>query len=320
MDVWPHHGLEDDLRPRMAALLESGQPFVLVTLFAADGGPRGLGAQMVVTETESWGFLSGGCIEAEVALQGRKALADGEPRHLVYGVGSPWVDTPLPCGGRLDLLAERIGPNDPAIAGLVAAYRDRQAVRYRSDGRTRECLAAAEPGAAGAPARSAFTVDQLFTPVQKLVVIGNDPIALAIAAMGARLGWCSHIVAKGGPAEPPGLGVTHHRGDAVAAMRAIAPDASTAVAVATHDAHDDQRAIVAALATRAGYIGVLGARRRIPERLARLRKAGLSETDLARLHMPIGLPIAAATPWEIAVSVTAQIIAERAERAKRAAA
>ena len=314
MDVWPHHGLEDDLRPRMAGLIEGGRPFVLVTLFAADGGPRGLGAQMVVTETESWGFLSGGCIEAEVALQGRKTLADGEPRHLVYGAGSPWVDTPLPCGGRLDLLAERIEPDDPAIGALVAAYDGRRSVRYRSDGRTRDCLAA--PAAAGA----AFTVDQVFRPVQKLIVIGNDPIALAIAAMGARLGWCSHIVAKGGPAEGPGLGVSHHRGDAVAALQAIAPDAWTAVAVATHDAHDDERAVVAALATEAGYIGVLGARRRIPERLARLRRRGLSEADIDRLHMPIGLPIAAGGPWEIAISVTAQIIAERAERGDRAAA
>lgn len=314
MDVWPHHGLEDDLRPRMAKLLENGQPFVLVTLFAADGGPRGLGAQMVVTDAESWGFLSGGCIESEVALQGRKTLADGEPRHLVYGAGSPWVDTPLPCGGRLDLLAEFIAPGDPAIAALVAAYGERRPVRYRSNGRTRECL----PVSAGA--KSAAMVDQLFTPAQKLVVIGSDPIALAIAAMGARLGWCSHIVAKGGPAESPGLGVSHHRGDAVAALRAIAPDADTAVAVATHDAHDDERAIIAALATDAGYIGVLGARRRIPQRLARLRASGASEADLARLHMPIGLPIAAATPWEIAISVTAQIIAERAARAERAAA
>jgi xanthine dehydrogenase accessory factor len=303
MDAWPHHGLEDDLRPRMAMLIDQGRPFSLVTVFAADGGPRGVGAQMVVTAEETWGFVSGGCIEAEVAIQARLTLADGEPRHLVYGQGSPWIDTRLPCGGRLDLLAERILPDDTAIGALVDAFEQRRTVHYESDGVRRRC----------APSGNAFAapslVDHVFTPAQRLIVFGSDPIALAIALLGGGLGWSSVIVSSDGPAQAPGPGVVHRREPPGAALASLCPDTQTAIAVATHDADYDETAIVAALATQAGYIGVLGARRRIPDRIERLRASGVTDAQIARLRMPIGIPLGAATPREIAVSVTAEIIA-----------
>jgi xanthine dehydrogenase accessory factor len=305
MDAWPHHGLEDDLRPRMAQLIASARPFALVTVFGADGGPRGVGAQMVVTEDESWGFVSGGCIEAEVAIQARKTLADGAPRHLVYGRGSPWIDTRLPCGGRLDLLAERIAPGDRAVAALVAACEQRRTVRYRSDGARRLCVPPDDLGA------GPWVVDHAFVPAQRLIVFGSDPIALAIALLGGGLGWSSVIVSADGPPLSPGPGVACRRDPPGAALAALAPDAQTAIAVATHDADYDERAILAALATPAGYIGVLGARRRIPDRVERLRAHGVSEAQIERLRMPIGIPLRAATPREIAVSVTAEVIARR---------
>jgi xanthine dehydrogenase accessory factor len=305
--AWPHHGLDNDLRTRIQALRSQGAPFALATVFAADSGPRGVGAQMVVTAAESWGFVSGGCIESDVAMHGRAALADGAPRHLVYGQGSPWIDIRLPCGGRLDLLVERITPDDPAIAALLAAGEGRAAVRYQSDGERRRCVPL-EDGAEG------WIVDAPFTPPQRLIVIGSDPIALATAALGARLGWEAVLVWPNGPAEPPGLGVTCRRDDPDTAIKALVPDAWTAVAVATHDADEDLRSVCAALAAGAGYVGVLGARRRIPERVERLRAAGVAEADIARVRMPLGLAIAAATPWEIAASIVGEIIAMRRER------
>ena len=304
MDAWPHHGLEDDLRPRMARLLAQGRPFALVTVFEADGGPRGVGAQMVVVEDESWGFVSGGCIEAEVAIQARLTLADGAPRHLIYGRGSPWIDARLPCGGRLDLLAERIAPDDPAIGALVDGYEQRRTLRYQSDGLRRRCAAPAETG------DETWMIDHVFIPVQRLIVFGSDPIALAIALLAGELGWSSVIVSTDGPPHPPAPGLAPRRDHPAAALAALVPDAQTAVAVATHDADYDERAVLAALATQAGYIGVLGARRRIPDRVERLRARGVTDAQIERLRMPIGIPLGAATPREIAVSVTAQIIAE----------
>jgi xanthine dehydrogenase accessory factor len=88
-----------------------------------------------------------------------------------------------------------------------------------------------------------------------------------------------------------------------------------AVCVLTHDPKFDVPAIVAALATGCGYLGAMGSRRTHADRVARLREAGVSDTDLDRLLAPIGLDIGSRTPEETAVSICAEIIARRTGRA-----
>jgi xanthine dehydrogenase accessory factor len=84
-----------------------------------------------------------------------------------------------------------------------------------------------------------------------------------------------------------------------------------AVCVLTHDAKFDVPAIVAALATDVGYLGVMGSRRTHADRVERLREAGVTDEQLDRLMAPIGLDIGARTPEEAAVSICAEIIANR---------
>lgn len=81
------------------------------------------------------------------------------------------------------------------------------------------------------------------------------------------------------------------------------------MAVATHDAELDHAALVVALPSAAFYVGALGARHRLPDRLAGLRQAGLSGHAIRRLHAPIGLDIGGKAPWEVAVAVIAEITA-----------
>jgi xanthine dehydrogenase accessory factor len=87
-----------------------------------------------------------------------------------------------------------------------------------------------------------------------------------------------------------------------------------AVCVLTHDSKFDVPAIVAALDTAVGYLGALGSRRTHVDRLARLREAGVSDRELARLHAPIGLDLGARTPEETAISICAEIISVRTGR------
>jgi xanthine dehydrogenase accessory factor len=86
------------------------------------------------------------------------------------------------------------------------------------------------------------------------------------------------------------------------------------VCVLTHDAKFDVPAIVGALATKVGYLGVMGSRRTHDQRVARLREAGVDDAGLARLHSPIGLDIGARTPEETAISICSEIISERTGR------
>ncbi len=90
-----------------------------------------------------------------------------------------------------------------------------------------------------------------------------------------------------------------------------------AICVLTHDAKFDVPAVVSALETKVGYIGVMGSRRTHNDRTKRLRDAGVDDAGLARLQSPIGLDIGARTPEETAISICAEIIGLRTGRAAR---
>ena len=88
-----------------------------------------------------------------------------------------------------------------------------------------------------------------------------------------------------------------------------------AVCILTHDPKFDVPAVQGALATNAGYIGVMGSRKTHGKRMERLAEVGITEpADLDRLMSPIGLDLGARTPEETAVSICAEIIARRTGR------
>lgn len=333
---WPAFGVQSDVRPALAAAAQAGRTTVLGTLFAHEGAaPLGEGAQILFDGGAAAGFLSGGCVEGDVACHARTVLEDGAPRTLVYGRGGP-PDIQLLCGSRIEVLLERIGPDDAALARLTALDAARRPALWLTDGSARACLAEAEVGTAlasplqaalaGARARSGVSgaaggaIFRRFAPRPRLVVVGGDPTTLAIARLAADVGFETALVRPKGPAAPPPApGVRYFRGEPSEAFRALGLDPWTAVAVATHDIDIDHDALCAALPSEAGYVGALGSRRRIPERMARLSDDGLADSAIARLKAPIGLNIGARSPYEIAVSVVAEAIqtlkAQEADRA-----
>ena len=76
----------------------------------------------------------------------------------------------------------------------------------------------------------------------------------------------------------------------------------------THDPRIDDMALMEALDSDAWYVGALGSRRTTEARRERLLELGVSETALARLHAPVGLPIGSKTPLEIAVAIMAELV------------
>ncbi len=320
-DSWPDwatFGLIDDIRPALANAVLRALPVAIVTLFASEGGsPRGLGAQMAIGDGILVGHVSGGCIEGDVASHCRAALADGAPRRLVYGRGGPW-DLPLPCGGRIELLIEPVPVGDVALARLVDFADRRVPCVWRSDGGERVCEPADDPGLpeAGTIGTQVFRRHE---PQTRLIVIGSDPTALAMAGMAAGMGMDAVLVRPQGPHEPPPLACVRYSRDRPAeALAAIGVDRWTAVAACTHDHDLDEETLAAALRSPAFFVGALGSARRRAERLDALRAAGLGEPDVARLRTPIGLTIGARAPYEIAVATLAELIAaERSVGATR---
>lgn len=332
---WPGFGLQSDIRPALAQALAAGEARALVTLYAAEGpAPHGIGAQMLIGPDTAAGFLSGGCIEADVAIHARECLADGRPRRLVYGRGGP-PDIRLLCGSRIELLIEALDAAEPAARRLVELAAARRPGLWLSDGLARACLAegdspsdlppalrAAHDHAVAAADVSASAGDGVFRrhdPAPQMVVVGADPTALAVVSLASAMGWSTAIVRPKGPEAPPPLpAVRYLRSEPSAAFAALPVDSWTAIAATSHDIEADTDALAAALPSAAAYVGVLGSRKRIPERVGALRAAGLPEDVITRLRAPIGLPIRAQTPWEIAVSILAEVIAElKARQAAR---
>ena len=87
-----------------------------------------------------------------------------------------------------------------------------------------------------------------------------------------------------------------------------------AICVLTHDHKFDVPAIAAAVKTDVGYLGAMGSRRTHEQRQQRLREAGLTDAEIARVMSPIGLDIGARTPEETAIAVCAEVIALRTGR------
>jgi xanthine dehydrogenase accessory factor len=94
-------------------------------------------------------------------------------------------------------------------------------------------------------------------------------------------------------------------------------DGRTVICVLTHDPKFDVPVLVEALKLPVAYVGAMGSRATHDDRLARLRSAGLTPSELDRLASPIGLDLGARTPEETAVSIAAEIVARRWDGAGR---
>lgn len=309
--AWPIFGLANDARVALAEARERREMAVLATLYdAAGGAPRGLGAQMVFAGGRISGYLSGGCIEADVASHAEAVRAGGAPRRLTYGDGGP-MDIRLPCGSRIEVLLERIDPNDDAVGALLAMTAARRPAMWVTDGTSRTC--AMQPPLPLASPVSGLLDDgrifRAFAPPTRLIVIGGDPVALAVCRLALDMGLETTLVRPRGPAAaPPVAGLAYRAEDVDASLTALAPDRWTAICILTHEAEDDG-GLLAALTTRAGYVGAIGSRRRVAPRKAALLAAGASPEAVEALRMPIGLVAGASSPWQIAVSILDEITA-----------
>lgn len=327
---WPVAALVDDVRPHLFDALRDGEHCVLATLVRASGPtPRPIGAQMLIRgDGRTFGAVSGGCVEAAVASLAQSTFATGAAQRLVFGRGSPFVDIQLACGSRIEVDLRRVGPEDADMRLLSDATRTRRPAIWgvADDGVSRFCLvdpavsvldAGADAGAVDDRGTESATAGWCvpFVPTTRLVLVGGDAVALALATLARAGGYEVLLIRPNGPeAPPPGLDVGYARDTPATALSRHPPDAWTAVVVCTHDLSLDEPVLIDALRSSAFYVGALGSRTRRDERVARLEAAGVEAHDIVRLHAPVGLPIGAATPVEIALSILADIVRVARER------
>jgi xanthine dehydrogenase accessory factor len=148
-------------------------------------------------------------------------------------------------------------------------------------------------------------------PSARLFVTGAVHISQALAPIAQLLGYDVTIVdprtAFASPERFPDVKVIAEWPDV--ALPPLGVDRYTAFIVLTHDPKIDDPALAHALSRDCFYIGALGSKKTHARRLERLKAGGIPEAALARIHAPIGLPIGAVSPSEIAVAIMAEITA-----------
>ena len=163
----------------------------------------------------------------------------------------------------------------------------------------------------------------VYAPTARLVIIGAVHISQALAPLARALDYDVTIVdprtAFASPERFPDVPLVAEWPDV--ALPPLNIDHYTAFAALTHDPKIDDPALLHAFARDCFYIGALGSRKTHAKRAERLKAQGAKDSDIARIHAPIGLPIGAVSPSEIAVSIMAEVTAQlRLPREKEAAA
>ena len=309
--------------------------------------PRPEGACLLATaDGRMAGSVSGGCVESAAAEAIREAILKGSPTKAGWGVTHEraW-EMGLSCGGTIEVFIEPevrpevlaaarresgsvvatvIGGAAPLGSGMV--FEEGGGAARTGDlppgleARLAEPAAAALAGLTsrvekvGTDAGEVEVFLEVFPRRPTLLIFGGVHIAMALVRLAKPLGYRT-VVADGREAF-----LTRDRfpdadelilGWPEAVFRRVGLNAATCVCLLTHDPKFDEPALDLALKSPACYIGAIGSKKTQAHRRERLRAAGFSDAEIARLHGPIGLDLGGRAPADIALAILAEISAVR---------
>lgn len=287
----------------------------LITVIETWGSaPRPAGALLAIREDGRLaGSVSGGCVEDDLIERVRRRVsAITTPKLISYGIAKSEAQRfGLPCGGTLRLVQEPVHDSQ-WITELIRRTTHHELVVRVLDMDTGQVTLK--------PARQdqwlAFDGRQLRTvhgPRWRLLVIGAGQLSRYLAQMAQALDFevivCDPREEYTAEWDVPGTILSSEMPDDL--VIALKLDGHSAVAAVTHDPKLDDMALLEALKSRAFYVGALGSRANTEQRKKRLALFDLTPQQIERLHGPIGLRIGSRTPPEIAISILAEITAEK---------
>ena len=153
---------------------------------------------------------------------------------------------------------------------------------------------------------------------RRLVMFGGGHVGKAVTELAAGCGFHVTVVDErpemaNRQAIPAAADIICATADNAFATLTVTEKTAIVIATTGHDL--DFQAVRGALRTRAGFVGLLGSKRKREVLLQTLEREGFSTEDRARVVTPVGLAIGAETPAEIAVSIVAQLVQERRSHA-----
>ena len=301
-------------------------PCALVTLVAVSGSSyRRPGARLLIESDGSRvGSISGGCLEADVIARAARVRATGAAEVVVYDTTSEndlvW-GVGLGCHGVVHLLVERIdvAPDWAATLRRNAAQNRATPLRtvWTSPGPLPLGTSLAKAPLEGAGEIRVF--EERVPPPTPLVVFGAGDDVQPLVRFARELGWHITVADPRPDFVTPGRFpaadrlVTSPAADLVAA---VDPPANAVAVVMTHHYVHDLPMLGALFERDLAYLGLLGPKKRAARIVGDLQRSGTTVTDsqVRRLHAPVGLDLGADGPAEVALSIVAEIQAALAGR------
>jgi len=340
--------------PDLIRWQREGKSVALATVVETWGSsPRRAGAKMgIASDGQFSGSVSGGCVEAAVLEAGLESLKTNRPRLLHFGVAdeTAW-EVGLACGGSIDIFVQPLntilfpflklawleegqssvhvtvirGPAE-RLGSEFLIREDKTIVGDDWDSKNiselaRQTLLNGESRRAALDEETELFLEYI-APPPTLIVVGGVHIAIALVSLAQMLGYRTVLV---DPRKAWGNGERFPHVDRLIqawpdeAFQQMAVTRETAIVMLTHDPRLDDPALKIALSSPAFYIGALGSKSTQARRRARLLESGLSESQLARLHAPIGLDIGAQTPEEIGLAIMAEVVEAHRKRDRQPA-
>ena len=315
---------------RVHGHLDAGsRVFVACVAEHTRGSPGTTGAKLLVAESgELFGTIGGGVMEHRLVEQARALLQcdNYRPRKqtLIHNEVAASDASGLICeGSQTNVFCVLDGPRDLANVRIIVdrVRNDQRGWIEIDDGGLRP----AENGAGIDAPRTTFTEtdgewryrEDLLNR-RRLAVIGGGHCAAALGEVMAPLGYHVRVF------DARSQVASHDRATAVADLSIVADYAeagpsipypeSTCAVVMTADYRTDVRALVGVAELPFPFLGLMGGRRKIDRVFSLLRKEGISQETIDRIHAPVGLDIGSETPEEIAISIAAQVLRERRRR------
>lgn len=303
-----------------AELARAGAGGALATVARTIGStPVPVGTKMLIGPTGRLeGTIGGGCVEADVIAAAIDARA---PRILSHHLNADLAgDLGLSCGGTVEIVVEplvavpdyvaaleqvAVNPAGVVTTGLDWSAGPRKQFVPQTVGSTE---------AAASLSEDRRTMVERLAPPPRVLVFGAGHVGSAIALAAATAGFRVVVVDDrpefADPTRFPAA-MTVCAVPAHDALTRFSINAADAVVIATRGHRQDALILERLAASAAGYVGLLGSRRKKAVVTKALTGAGLPPEALERVRVPVGLAIGAVTPEEIAVSVVAELIAWR---------
>jgi xanthine dehydrogenase accessory factor len=293
--------------------LNAGQACELVTVVKTWGSsPRPEGSMLAIGEGgQVVGSVSGGCIEDDlIALVQQHGFQRKLPELVTYGITADEAHRfGLPCGGTIQLLIEPLTLESKIKDLLVRLGQHELVARHVEINSGTVILKTAQ-------ADDVLTLNHkelinIHGPRWRLLIIGAGQLSRFLATIALGMDYqvtvCDPREEYQQGWQVDGVRLVHEMpDDTVLAMQL---DGRSAVVALTHDPKLDDMALIEALKSSAFYVGAIGSRANNAKRKERLLEFDLSETQVQKLHGPIGIYIGSKTPAEIAISILAEMTA-----------